>query len=55
MLLCLERQMLPQPRVIPAKAGIQLATSETVAKLDSRLRGKDGLREFASPSRMVQP
>jgi hypothetical protein len=30
--------------VVPAKAGIQLATSSILIKLDSRLRGNDGLR-----------
>jgi hypothetical protein len=29
--------------VIPAKAGIQLLTGSRVAKLDSRLRGNDGV------------
>jgi hypothetical protein len=32
-----------QPIVIPATAGIQLPTGSTVAKLDPRLRGDDGL------------
>ena len=32
--------------VIPAKAGSQLATSDLVAKRDSRLRGNDGVREL---------
>ncbi len=45
-------RIIPKLTVIPAKAVIQLSTGSFVAKLDSWLRGNDGLKinyaEFAA-------